>query len=82
MKSAGAGKNLDEAETPAVLPVEESGKLIRLRMIPTQIRHFKVNRASNADSIWLRDRLDRECRKLGGRVELTEDGELTLERSD
>lgn len=59
-----------------------SGKLIRLRMIPTQIRHFKVNQASNADSIWLRDRLDRECRKLGGRVELTEDGELTLERSD
>jgi poly-gamma-glutamate synthesis protein (capsule biosynthesis protein) len=28
-----------------------SGKLIRLRMIPTQIRHFKVNQASNADSI-------------------------------
>jgi poly-gamma-glutamate capsule biosynthesis protein CapA/YwtB (metallophosphatase superfamily) len=59
-----------------------SEELVRLRMIPTQIRHFKVNRASNADSMWLRDRLDRECRKLGGRVELTEDGELTLERSD
>jgi poly-gamma-glutamate capsule biosynthesis protein CapA/YwtB (metallophosphatase superfamily) len=55
-----------------------SGELVRLRMIPTQIRHFRINRASHADSMWLRDTLDKECRKLGTRLELTEDNDLSL----
>jgi poly-gamma-glutamate capsule biosynthesis protein CapA/YwtB (metallophosphatase superfamily) len=53
-----------------------SGQMTRLRMIPTRIRNFRINRASYADSTWLRDRLDRECIKLGARVELTDDHEL------
>jgi len=55
-----------------------NGELIQLLMIPSQIRHFRINRASQADSVWLRDRLDRECRKLGTRLELTEDNDLNL----
>lgn len=48
-------------------------------MIPTQIRHFRVNRASGADVLWLRDLLNREGNKLGTRFELNRDNTLTLD---
>jgi len=35
-----------------------TGKLAGLRMIPTQIKHFKVNKASRRDVIWLKDILN------------------------
>jgi poly-gamma-glutamate capsule biosynthesis protein CapA/YwtB (metallophosphatase superfamily) len=56
-----------------------SGGLLRLRMIPTQIKHLRIIRASHADSLWLGDRLDRECKKLGARARLTADREFDLE---
>ncbi len=56
-----------------------TGKLIRLQMTPTQIKNFKVNRASRADSLWLRDTLNREGKKFGTRVKLNEDYILTLQ---
>jgi len=37
-----------------------TGKLVQLQMTPMQIKHFKVNRASSADALWLRDLLNRE----------------------
>jgi poly-gamma-glutamate synthesis protein (capsule biosynthesis protein) len=56
-----------------------TGKLVHLRMTPTQIKHFKVNRAARADAMWLRDTLNREGRKFGTRVELSKDNDLILQ---
>ncbi|HXX35026.1 MAG TPA: CapA family protein [Thermodesulfobacteriota bacterium] len=55
-----------------------SGKLVQLRMTPTQIRYFKVNRASRDDSLWLARTLNREGRRFGTRVRLDQDNRLTL----
>lgn len=57
----------------------ESGKLLRLRITPMQIRNFRLNRASPADARWLRDVLSREGKKFGTRVDLNEDGTLALQ---
>ena len=53
--------------------------LVYLQMTPTQIKHFKVNRASRGDALWLRDTLNREGKNFGTRVELNEDNTLTLQ---
>ena len=56
-----------------------TGRLVRLRMIPTQIRRFRVNRAKEEDSRWLKSVLNREGKKLGTRVEMHDDGTFTLQ---
>lgn len=61
---------------PTIAP--SSGRLVRFRMTPLQIRNFKLNRASRKDAAWLRDVLNREGDGLGTRVELDEDNALTL----
>lgn len=55
-----------------------TGKLAGLKMVPTRIRDFSVTRASNADTLWLCDTLNREGKKLGTRVECLEDNSLVL----
>lgn len=55
-----------------------TGRLLRLEMMPFQTRRFRLNRPSSSDTAWLRDTLNRECRRVGGRVELR-DGALVLE---
>jgi poly-gamma-glutamate synthesis protein (capsule biosynthesis protein) len=55
-----------------------TGRLARLVMTPTQIRHFRVNRAAEADASWLEEMLNREGGKLGTRVERQSDGTLAL----
>jgi poly-gamma-glutamate capsule biosynthesis protein CapA/YwtB (metallophosphatase superfamily) len=56
-----------------------TGELLRLRMTPMQIRHFRLNRASGEDARWLRETLDREGAKLGTAVDLdAADGTLAL----
>ena len=55
-----------------------TGKLLRLIMTPTQIKNFKVNRATKADAIWLKDILNREGSTLGTQVILNADNTLTL----
>jgi poly-gamma-glutamate synthesis protein (capsule biosynthesis protein) len=55
-----------------------TGKLVHLRMMPMQIKHFKPNHASSADALWLRDILNREGERLGTRVEMNQDNALTL----
>jgi poly-gamma-glutamate synthesis protein (capsule biosynthesis protein) len=57
-----------------------TGKFVQLHMIPKQIRHFRVNRASGDDVLWLRDTLNREGKKFGTHVELNSDNTLTLYR--
>ncbi len=61
---------------PALDPA--TGKLTRLAMTPTRIRHFRANRAPEADASWLGDMLNREGRKFGTRVERQPDGTLAL----
>ena len=56
-----------------------TGRLVSLHMTPTQVKHFKVNRASGADAQWLKEILDREGKKFGTRVRLNRDNTLTLE---
>jgi poly-gamma-glutamate synthesis protein (capsule biosynthesis protein) len=54
------------------------GNLVSLKMIPTQIRHFKVNRASKVDIEWVKEVLNREGSKFGTWVELNKDSTLSL----
>ncbi len=55
-----------------------TGKLARLQMVPTQVRNFRVHRASRADALWLRNTLNREGKTSGTGVELNGDGSLNL----
>ena len=56
-----------------------TGKLLGLQMTPTQIRRFKVIRASNVDTLSLKDTLNREGAAFGTRVKVSEDNRLTLQ---
>ena len=56
-----------------------SGRLVRLHMIPMQIKRFRLQRAPRADAQWLRDTLNREGRRFGTRVDLSEEGHLSLQ---
>jgi poly-gamma-glutamate synthesis protein (capsule biosynthesis protein) len=55
-----------------------TGRLLGLAMTPTQVRHFRVNRAPEADARWLEGMLNREGAKLGTRVARRGDGTLAL----
>jgi poly-gamma-glutamate synthesis protein (capsule biosynthesis protein) len=55
-----------------------TGKLVHLRMIPTQIKSFKVNRATRDDAVWLTHLLNREGKTFGTRIKLSEDNILAL----
>ena len=56
-----------------------TGKLAGLRMIPTQIKHFKVNKAKRRDVLWIQNILNREGNEFGTRVELSEDNSMILQ---
>lgn len=56
----------------------ETGDLVSFRMIPTRIKHFRVNRASREEALWLRDILNREGRGFGTSVHVGADNTLTL----
>jgi poly-gamma-glutamate synthesis protein (capsule biosynthesis protein) len=59
--------------------VEASGgRLASLRMTPTRIRRFRVNRASKAEGLWLKDLLNREGKGFGARADFGNDAVLTL----
>jgi len=55
-----------------------SGKLLALRMIPTQIRRFRLNEAPPADSQWLEDLLNREGKRFKTRIERSAQNIFTL----
>lgn len=55
-----------------------SGKLLGLRMVAMQVRQFRLRRAAQRDSEWLRDMFNREGRQLGTRFTLESDGGLRL----
>lgn len=56
----------------------KTGKLTRLRLVPFQIKNFRLNRPSAADVAWLRQVLDREGRPFGTRVEAGRAGAMDL----
>ncbi len=49
------------------------GRLARLTLTPLRIRHFRLNRPSASERTWLRERLDRECRRFRHRVIAADD---------
>jgi poly-gamma-glutamate synthesis protein (capsule biosynthesis protein) len=60
--------------------VDAAGDVAGLDIVPLQIRNFRLARPSSQDIEWLRERLDRECRRLGTRVTLNAAGRLVLDR--
>ena len=55
-----------------------SGKLKEFEMVPTQIKQFKSNRASEADTEWLQTLLNRENRKFNNHIEQNNSNNLLL----
>ena len=55
-----------------------SGRLTALELAPMQIRHFRVNRASDQDARWLAQTLAREGRRLGTAVSVESSGSLVV----
>ncbi|WP_114783080.1 CapA family protein [Botryobacter ruber] len=55
-----------------------NGTLVSLRMVPLQLKKFRLNHASEADAAWLTRVLDREGEKVGTSVRLNSDGTLSL----
>jgi len=53
-----------------------SSKLLELRLVPTRVRRFRLNRASPADSQWLADLLNREGKRFGTKVRGSAEGVL------
>ena len=60
-----------------------TGCLRELELVPTRIRHFRVNRAGSGDRAWLLARLRREYRVFGCELEQNTDGAFVVRwRSD
>jgi poly-gamma-glutamate synthesis protein (capsule biosynthesis protein) len=57
----------------------ENGELISLKMFPMETKNFRLQNASKADAIWMKDILNREGRQLGTSVKLNEDYSLDLQ---
>jgi poly-gamma-glutamate synthesis protein (capsule biosynthesis protein) len=55
-----------------------TGNLFSLQMIPTQIKRFRVNRASKTDTLWLKEVLNKEGKKFRTQVELNKADTLNL----
>ncbi len=54
------------------------GTLLRLRMVPTRMQELQVKRAGRDEARWLAETLSREGAAFGTRVQLEEDGSLSL----
>jgi poly-gamma-glutamate capsule biosynthesis protein CapA/YwtB (metallophosphatase superfamily) len=63
----------------AYLPeLKPTGALSSLRLVPFQMRRFRLSSAAPADVEWLQRRLDLECATYGGHVIANADGSLSL----
>jgi poly-gamma-glutamate synthesis protein (capsule biosynthesis protein) len=58
-----------------------SGELVRLELVPTQIRNFRVNHATQADARWMTDMLNREGEQLATQFSLHSDNSIHLKLS-
>lgn len=59
-----------------------TGRLERLELLPFQIRKFRLNHVSREDADWLRQTMDRECSRFGGRVVIREINRWLLVKSN
>jgi poly-gamma-glutamate capsule biosynthesis protein CapA/YwtB (metallophosphatase superfamily) len=50
-----------------------AGRLVRLTLTPLRIRNFRLNHPSAGERAWLRERLERECRRFRHRVIAADD---------
>ncbi|HAR64209.1 MAG: poly-gamma-glutamate biosynthesis protein [Candidatus Margulisiibacteriota bacterium] len=57
----------------------QTGNLCQLRMTPTLIKYFRVNRASRVAAEWLINTLNQEGKKFGTSVALNSDNSLSLQ---
>ncbi|MEJ2453162.1 MAG: CapA family protein [Candidatus Thiodiazotropha sp.] len=55
-----------------------TGRLLSFELAPTLIRNFRLNHPSESDIQWLAECMDRECRRLGTRIEFTDWNNLVL----
>ncbi len=55
-----------------------TGALLQLRMVVLESVRLQLRRAEETAVQWMAEQLDRECRTLGSRIEVTTDGELAL----
>jgi poly-gamma-glutamate capsule biosynthesis protein CapA/YwtB (metallophosphatase superfamily) len=55
-----------------------SGRLVRFRITPTQIRRMRIMRPSNDDILWLRDTINRQSERFRISFELADDQTLIL----
>jgi poly-gamma-glutamate synthesis protein (capsule biosynthesis protein) len=55
------------------------GQLAEARLVPLQVRRFRLNRAEAADAQWLRDLLNRLGAPFGTHAQLEGDNSLTLQ---
>jgi poly-gamma-glutamate synthesis protein (capsule biosynthesis protein) len=56
----------------------ESGRLVRLELVPTRMRRFRVERAGSADRSALCAILEREGRQFGTHAKLRSDGRIEI----
>ena len=61
---------------PSIGPSQ--GRLVQMRMFPTQIHRFRVRRASHTDALWLQNVLNRESILRGASISIDENDVLTL----
>jgi poly-gamma-glutamate synthesis protein (capsule biosynthesis protein) len=59
----------------------DTGKLLALRMIPTQVRRFRLNRACESDCKWLEELLNREGKLFRTQIQRSAHNVLTLQWS-
>jgi poly-gamma-glutamate synthesis protein (capsule biosynthesis protein) len=55
-----------------------TGELVRFQLVPTQIKQFRVNHATQTDTKWLADMLNREGQKLNTQVKLNDDKTMSV----
>ncbi|OHB66164.1 MAG: hypothetical protein A2Y76_07240 [Planctomycetes bacterium RBG_13_60_9] len=70
--------NLDPQDGK-LLRCARNGMLIEVRLIPLQVRHFRLNRASATDARWLHRMLNRESTPFGTMISLSADNSLTVQ---
>jgi poly-gamma-glutamate synthesis protein (capsule biosynthesis protein) len=58
--------------------IDTAGNLSALDLVPLQIRNFRLVRPAGQDVAWMQKVLDRESRKFGVAVALTNDGRLSV----
>lgn len=56
----------------------QQGRMVGVKLVPLQMRHFRLNRASARDARWLRDLLNWLGKPYGTEVKLVEDNRMNL----